>query len=52
MNALRRPPWGSLLRELESYTALSSPLHRIPLLLLVVNVGSFQLLLQREEAST
>jgi ABC-type dipeptide/oligopeptide/nickel transport system permease subunit len=44
------PSWGSLLRELESYTALSSPLHWIPLALLVVTVGSFQLLLHREEA--
>ena len=44
------PSWGSLLRELESYTALSSPLHWIPLGLLVLTVGSFQFLLHHEEA--
>ena len=43
------PSWGSLLRELESYSAIPSPLYWIPLALLVLTVGAFQLLLHREE---
>jgi ABC-type dipeptide/oligopeptide/nickel transport system permease subunit len=44
------PSWGSLLRELESYSAISSaPWQFAPLVLLAVTVGSFQLALHKEE---
>lgn len=44
------PSWGSLLRELENYSALTAqPVQWIPLALLVLTVGSFQLALNREE---
>lgn len=44
------PSWGSLLRELEDFSAFSAqPAKFVPLILLVVTVSSFQLLMQREE---
>jgi ABC-type dipeptide/oligopeptide/nickel transport system permease subunit len=46
------PSWGSLLRELEGYSAFTSqPAQFVPLARLVLTVGSFQIALQREEAS-
>jgi ABC-type dipeptide/oligopeptide/nickel transport system permease subunit len=44
------PSWGSLLRELQSYSALTSqPAQFVPLLLLVLTVSAFQLALKKEE---
>jgi len=44
------PSWGSLLRELQSYPAISGqPWLFIPLLLFVIVVGSFHLVLRTEE---
>jgi ABC-type dipeptide/oligopeptide/nickel transport system permease subunit len=46
------PSWGSLLRELEDLTAFSVQLWRLaPLLVLLVVVGSFELLLSRSEVN-
>jgi peptide/nickel transport system permease protein len=45
------PSWGSLLRELEGFSAYSAqPWLFVPLILLVVTVSSFQLILQRQKA--
>ncbi len=44
------PSWGSLLRELESYSAGSSqPRVFAPLILLIITVSCFQLAVRREE---
>lgn len=44
------PSWGSLLRELEGLPSLASdPVRFVPMILLVLTVGSFQILLRREE---
>lgn len=44
------PSWGSLLRELQSYPAISGqPWLFIPLILFVIVVGSFHLVLRTEE---
>ena len=44
------PSWGSLLRELESYTGLASqPWRFVPLVLLVVVVSAFQFIQQDKE---
>jgi peptide/nickel transport system permease protein len=44
------PSWGSLLRELESYsTGSSQPWVFAPLILLIITVGCFQLAVRREE---
>lgn len=44
------PSWGSLLRDLQSYTAITGqPVQFVPLLLFVLVVGSFHLVLQKEE---
>jgi len=44
------PSWGSLLRELQSYPAISSqPWLFVPLIVFVVVVGSFHFLLRTEE---
>lgn len=44
------PSWGSLLRELEDFSAISAqPAEFVPLILLVLTVSSFQLLMRREE---
>ena len=44
------PSWGSLLRELESFSALTAqPWQFVPLILLIVTVSCFHLALQREE---
>jgi peptide/nickel transport system permease protein len=44
------PSWGSLLRELESYTAITGqPVEFVPLLLFIAVVGSFHLVLHDEE---
>jgi ABC-type dipeptide/oligopeptide/nickel transport system permease subunit len=44
------PSWGSLLRELESFTSLGAePWKLVPLLLLVMVVSSFQIILSRQE---
>jgi peptide/nickel transport system permease protein len=46
------PSWGSLLRELESYSAIrSNPWLLAPLVLLVMVVSCFQLILSGEELS-
>lgn len=46
------PSWGSLLRELEDLSALSGEVWRLaPLIVLLVVVGSFELLLSRSEVS-
>jgi peptide/nickel transport system permease protein len=46
------PSWGSLLRELESFSSISSEWWKlVPLILLVTVVTSFQVLLSREEIS-
>jgi ABC-type dipeptide/oligopeptide/nickel transport system permease subunit len=46
------PSWGSLLRELESFSAISGqPWQFFPLLLLIVVVSSFHLVLTQEEFS-
>jgi ABC-type dipeptide/oligopeptide/nickel transport system permease subunit len=46
------PSWGSLLRELEELAVFSDQLWRlVPLGLLVVVVGSFEILLSRSEVS-
>jgi len=45
------PSWGSLLRELESFSMLSAkPWQFVPLVLLVATVSCFHLAMQREEA--
>jgi peptide/nickel transport system permease protein len=45
------PSWGSLLRELESFTTLSPrPWHFAPLLLLILTVSSFHLAFEKEES--
>jgi len=45
------PSWGSLLRELESFSMLSAkPWQFAPLVLLVATVSCFHLAMQREEA--
>jgi ABC-type dipeptide/oligopeptide/nickel transport system permease subunit len=44
------PSWGSLLRELESFSTISGqPWQFVPLILLIVVVSSFHLVLTREE---
>lgn len=44
------PSWGSLLRELESFTTISGqPWQFIPLILFIVVVSSFHLVLTKEE---
>jgi ABC-type dipeptide/oligopeptide/nickel transport system permease subunit len=44
------PSWGSLLRELESFSAFSAqPWQFVPLLLLVVTVSCFHLALRKQE---
>lgn len=44
------PSWGSLLRELESYSiGFSQPSMLAPLLLLIATVSAFQLAIQKEE---
>jgi ABC-type dipeptide/oligopeptide/nickel transport system permease subunit len=46
------PSWGSLLRELESFSAFSAqPWQFVPLVLLIVAVSCFHLALAREEFS-
>ncbi len=46
------PSWGSLLRELEDLTAFSGEFWRLaPLIVLIVVVGSFELLLSRSEVN-
>ena len=46
------PSWGSLLRELESFSSISGEWWKlVPLILLVTVVTSFQVLLSREEIS-
>jgi len=46
------PSWGSLLRELESFSAFSAqPWQFVPLILLVVVVSCFHLALQKQELS-
>jgi ABC-type dipeptide/oligopeptide/nickel transport system permease subunit len=45
------PSWGSLLRELESYSVLSArPWQFVPLILLVATVSCFHVAMQREES--
>jgi peptide/nickel transport system permease protein len=45
------PSWGSLLRELESFSVLSAkPWQFVPLVLLVTTVSCFHVAMQREEA--
>jgi peptide/nickel transport system permease protein len=47
------PSWGSLLRELESFSAFSARLWQfIPVMLLVVTVSCFHLALQKQELSS
>jgi ABC-type dipeptide/oligopeptide/nickel transport system permease subunit len=44
------PSWGSLLRELESFSAFSAqPWQFVPLLLLVVTISCFHLALRKQE---
>jgi len=44
------PSWGSLLRELESYSSLSGePWRFVPLLLLIAVVSCFQIVLHKQE---
>jgi peptide/nickel transport system permease protein len=44
------PSWGSLLRDLQSYTAITGqPVQFVPLILFVAVIGSFHLVLQNEE---
>jgi peptide/nickel transport system permease protein len=44
------PSWGSLLRELESFSALSAqPWQFVPLILLIVTVSCFHIALQKQE---
>jgi ABC-type dipeptide/oligopeptide/nickel transport system permease subunit len=46
------PSWGSLLRELESFSAFSAqPWQFVPLILFIVVVSCFHLALQRQELS-
>ena len=46
------PSWGSLLRELENFSSLSTEAWKLaPLGLLVLVVTSFQLVLSREEVT-
>lgn len=46
------PSWGSLLRELEDMTGFSGEFWKLaPLILLIVVLGSFELLLSREEVN-
>jgi ABC-type dipeptide/oligopeptide/nickel transport system permease subunit len=45
------PSWGSLLRELESFSAFSAqPWQFVPLILLIVTVSCFHLAMQKQEA--
>jgi len=45
------PSWGSLLRELESFSTFSGqPWHFVPLALLILAVSCFHLALQKQEA--
>ena len=45
------PSWGSLLRELESFSVLSAkPWQFVPLVLLIATVSCFHVAMQREEA--
>jgi len=47
------PSWGSLLRELESFSAFSVHLWQfIPVVLLVVTVSCFHLAMQKQELSS
>lgn len=47
------PSWGSLLRELESYSSLSSnPWQFVPLLLFIVVVSSFHIVITNRELPT
>ena len=44
------PSWGSMLRELESFSAFSAqPCQFVPLVLLVLTVSCFHLALQKQE---
>jgi ABC-type dipeptide/oligopeptide/nickel transport system permease subunit len=44
------PSWGSLLRDLESFTSFGFEAWKlVPLVLLVLVVSSFQIVLSREE---
>jgi len=44
------PSWGSLLRDLQSYSAFSGqPAQFVPLVVFIAVVGSFHLVLQKEE---
>jgi ABC-type dipeptide/oligopeptide/nickel transport system permease subunit len=44
------PSWGSLLRELESFTSFSGqPWQFVPLVLLIVTVSCFHLVMQKQE---
>lgn len=44
------PSWGSLLRELQGYSAITGqPAQFVPLILFIAVVGSFHLVLQKEE---
>jgi ABC-type dipeptide/oligopeptide/nickel transport system permease subunit len=44
------PSWGSLLRELESFsTASAQPWQLVPLILFILVVSSFHLVLTKEE---
>ena len=46
------PSWGSLLRELQSYSVLSGqPWQFVPLILFILVVSSFHLLLLKQEWS-
>jgi len=45
------PSWGSLLRELQSYSAITGqPWHFVPLILFVVVVSCFHLVLLEQES--
>jgi ABC-type dipeptide/oligopeptide/nickel transport system permease subunit len=47
------PSWGSLLRELESFSAFNAhPWQFVPLILLIATVSCFHLALQKEELWT
>ena len=44
------PSWGSLLRELQSYSiGFSQPMMLVPLLLLIATVSAFQIAVRKEE---
>jgi ABC-type dipeptide/oligopeptide/nickel transport system permease subunit len=46
------PSWGSMLRELESFAAVSAqPWHFVPLLVLILTVSCFHLAFEKEELS-